>query len=335
MAIKIHVLPLEGVFDTGLACLLDTLGIANALAESGGMDTRFDVSIVGVAAEIRTGHGLRLPLSSVPRAVPDWVLVPSLAEMTPGPLVERLESADTRMMTAVLRDYAKRGARIGAACTGSFVLAEAGLLDGYEATTSWWLAPLFRQRYPQVRLNDTRMLIETAGCVTAGAAIAHLDLALWLVRQVSPTLAEQTARYLVVDARPSQSSFVIPNHLAHNDPVVQRFEAWARTHLVEGFSLASAAREVGASARTLSRRLQATLGKSPLGYFQDLRVERAVHLLQTSRASVDQVAAAVGYADGVTLRTLLRKKTGHSARTLRAFGAASAPANDESPRLAA
>lgn len=330
MATTIHVLPLEGVFDLGLSCLLDTLAFANALAESSGLDTRFDVSVVGVAPTVRTGHGLTLPLGGVTREAPDWVLVPAPSEITPDKLVARLDSTDARAAAAVLRDYAKRGARVGAACTASFLVAEAGLLDGREATTSWWLSALFRQRYPQVRLSETKMLVESDLGLTAGAAIAHLDLALWLVRQASPTLAEQVARYLVVDARPSQSVVAIPTHLAHNDPVVQRFEVWARAHLANGFSLADAASAVGASPRTLSRRVQAVLGKSPLGYFQDLRVERAVHLLQTSRASVDQVAAAVGYADGVTLRALLRKKTGHSARSLRNFGVVGPDVNEDS-----
>lgn len=87
--------------------------------------------------------------------------------------------------------------------------------------------------------------------------------------------------------------------------------------LPKGFSLAAAARSVGASERTLARRLRTVPGKSPLSYFQDLRVERAVHLLQTSKTSVDRIAARVGNSDGVTLRTLLRRKLGRGVRELR------------------
>ena len=167
-------------------------------------------------------------------------------------------------------------------------------------------------------LDDSRMLVSSSRFVTAGAALAHLDLALWLVRRQSPALAALTARYLVVDPRPSQAAFAIPDHLAHSDPLVERFERWARRQLAEGFSLSEAARAVVTSERTLARRLQSVLGKSPLAYVQDLRVERAVHLLQTSSASVDQIAAQVGYADGVTLRTLIRRKIGRGVRELRA-----------------
>jgi transcriptional regulator GlxA family with amidase domain len=133
-------------------------------------------------------------------------------------------------------------------------------------------------------------------------------LALWLVRGISPQLAALTARYLIVDSRPSQTAYALTDHLVHSDAVVQRFEAWARARLTRGFSLDEAARAVGSSKRTLARRMDHVLGKSPLSYFQSLRVERAVHLLRTTDASVEDVAARVGYADGATLRTLLRRR---------------------------
>lgn len=98
---------------------------------------------------------------------------------------------------------------------------------------------------------------------------------------------------------------------------MEKFERWARARLSEGFSLDQAADAVGASKRTLARRLQQVLGKTPLSYFQDLRVERAVHLLKTSGKSPDEIAPLVGYADGVTLRALLRQKLGRGVRELR------------------
>jgi transcriptional regulator GlxA family with amidase domain len=112
---------------------------------------------------------------------------------------------------------------------------------------------------------------------------------------------------------------MIPDHLAHTDPLVQRFERWARGRLAHGFSLDAAAHALATSKRTLQRRIDAVLGKTPLSYFQDLRVERALHLLRTTpRADVEAIAAQVGYADGVTLRALLRKRLGHGVRELRA-----------------
>ena len=204
-----------------------------------------------------------------------------------------------------------------AACIGTFVMAESGLLDRQHATTTWWLAPLFRNRYPDVLLDEANMLVKSGQFVTAGAALSHMDLALWLVRGVSPKLASLTAKYLIVDSRPSQSAYALSDHLIHSDPLVQRFETWARARLAHGFSLDDAAKAVGTSKRTLARRLQSVLGKSPLAYFQNVRVERAVHLLRTSSASVDEIAERVGYSDGGILRVLLRRRLGLGVKEIR------------------
>jgi transcriptional regulator GlxA family with amidase domain len=317
---RIYVLALDEVFDTGLSTLLDTFGTANELAGSAGTpSTRFEVTIVGVRPRVHTSQGLSVPVRPARRlARPDVALVPAIGAKMPDTLRVALERQDITDAQAFLRHWSASGTLVGAACTGTFVLAGTSLLNGHSATTSWWLAPFFRDRYPHVVLDDSRMLVSSSHFVTAGAALAHLDLALWLVRQRSPALAALTARYLVVDPRPSQAAFMIPDHLAHSDPLVEQFERWARRQLPDGFSLSEAARAVVTSERTLARRLQSVLGKSPLAYFQDLRVERAVHLLRTSSASVDQIAAQVGYADGVTLRTLIRRKIGRGVRELRA-----------------
>ncbi len=318
-AMRVHLLVLDGAFDLGLAALTDTLTTANELAPTlADAPAPIELTLVGVRQRVRTAQGLTvpvLPISAVRR--PDAVLVPALGAKMPVTLAARLARPDVADAISALQRWSRAGATTGAACTGTFLLAESGLLDGQRATTSWWLAPMFRQRYPQVALDESRMLVNSAGFSTAGAAMAHLDLALVLLRRRSPALAALAARYLLVEARGSQAEFVIPDHLAHADPVVERFEGWARRRLAKGFSLADAARSIGASERTLARRLRTVLGKTPLSYFQDLRVERAVHLLRTGSESVDQIAAQIGYADGVTLRTLLRRKLGRGVRELR------------------
>jgi transcriptional regulator GlxA family with amidase domain len=161
------------------------------------------------------------------------------------------------------------------------------------------------------------MIVKSGKVVTAGAALSHMDLAIWLIRQKSPDLASLVARYLVVDSRPSQSAYMLVDHLVHSDPLVERFEHWARANLERGFSLDDAAHAVGTSKRTLARRTQSVLGRSPLSYFQALRIERAVHLLKTSKKSVDEIALQVGYRDGVTLRVLLRRRFGRGIKEIR------------------
>lgn len=315
---KMQILALDGVFDTGLSAILDVFATANELAPM--LPARippFETRIVGMRRKVRTSQGFGVPVSGDPDpADPDWIVIPAIGYKMPETLLPALSRPDVRDSGRMLRERAPAG-NTAAACIGTFVLAESGLLDGQKATTTWWLAPLFRQRYPAVELEDSRMLVRSSAFLTAGAALSHMDMALWLVRQASPELASLVARYLIVDQRPAQSAYALSDHLAHADPLVQGFERWAREHLAQGFSLDAAAQDLGASKRTLARRTQQVLGKSPLSFFQDLRVERAAHLLKTSSLSLEQIAAQVGYADGVTLRNLLRRRLGHGVRQLR------------------
>jgi len=301
VAMRVHVLALDGTFDLGLSAVLDAFQTANELIAMSDLAVpRFEVRIVGVRKSVKTSQGLNVPVCGIGARTPDCVVVPAIGFKMPDPLEAALARPDIRDATVALRKWAGNGATMSAACIGTFVMAESGLLDHQQATTTWWLAPLFRKRYPDVLLDESNMIVKSGHFLTAGAALSHMDLALWLVRSVSPHLASLTAKYLIVDSRPSQSAYALTDHLVHADPVVQRFESWARARLKEGFSLDDAARAVGSSKRTLARRMQSVLGKSPLSYFQSLRVERAVHLLRTGNASVDEVAERVGYADGTT-----------------------------------
>jgi transcriptional regulator GlxA family with amidase domain len=197
----------------------------------------------------------------------------------------------------------------GSGGTGNGELSsESGVL----ASTSY----SFRIRFENMKGANPEELMAAAhaGCFAMSLAFGSQD-----TEQNSSVsrVANLTARYLVVDVRTSQSIHSITDHPAHADPLIQQFERWARGRLAEGFSLDQAAEVLATSKRTLARRTQSVLGKSPLAYFQELRIERAVHLLRTSNASVDQIAAEVGYAEGVTLRALLRRKLGRGVREIR------------------
>lgn len=314
---KIAVLALEGVFDTGLSVMLDAFATANGL---GAGSTHFDVSVVSTRRKVRTARGMQIPVESIrANQVPDVVVIAALSTKTPETLAASLRRPDVVEARAQLLTWHAQGATVAASCIGTFLLAETGLLNGREATTTWWLSTLFRQRYPEVLLDEARMLVPAGNrLVTAGAAMGHLDLALWLIRQASPELAGVVARYLLADIRSSQASYIIPGHLARADPLIERFERWARSQLSTGFSLQEAAKALATSPRTLQRRTEAVLGKSPLAYFQDLRVEHAQNLVRSSKLDLDSIAAEVGYMDGATLRTLLRRRLGRGVRELRA-----------------
>jgi transcriptional regulator GlxA family with amidase domain len=315
---QIAVLVVDDVFDTGLASVLDTFEAANQLAGTHAL--RHEVVVVSPRARVHTHHGFAVPLGALPRRAPDLVIVPALACKQPDAIVAALGRPDVGDAIELLRRWYARGVRLAAACTGTFVLGRAAVLDGGRATTSWWLGPTFRREFPAVELEESAMLVVDRQTLTAGAALAHIDLALAVIRERSPSLASLVARHLLIDDRPSQAAFAAPEHVAHDDELVKRFEVWIRGHLAEPFALAHVARAVGSSERTLQRRIRAVLGKPPVAFVQDLRLERAVHLLRVTQGSVDEIAGAVGYGDGSTLRTLLRRRLHTGIRELRGVG---------------
>ncbi|MBJ7548019.1 DJ-1/PfpI family protein, partial [Pseudomonas sp. OA3] len=196
VAMKLHILVCDGVFDLGLAALTDTVGLANAMSGSlPQAPAHIELTLVGVRRRIRTAQGLTVPVVTA-RGVPepDVVLVPAFGDKMPDTLSARLTRPDVPDAVAVLQQWSTAGAHLGAACSGSFLLAESGLLDGHRATTSWWLGPMFRQRYPNVTLDESRMIVNSTRFTTAGAALAHVDLALRIIRGRSPALAALVAR---------------------------------------------------------------------------------------------------------------------------------------------
>ncbi|MEW1615932.1 MULTISPECIES: helix-turn-helix domain-containing protein [unclassified Streptomyces] len=307
---KVSLLVTDQVFDSGLAAVMDVLHMANELrGELQHPPPSWDMTLVSPRGAVGSANGHvidAVPPGDAPR--PDLLVMPGAGPKKPAPLLRWVASADLRPERETLRRTRAEAIPLAAACTSTFLLAEAGVLDDLTATTSWWLASAFRQAYPRVVLEESHMLAHADGVTTAGAAMAHLDLALDLVRRTSPALADLTARYMVVDDRPSQAGYVIPSHLARTDPTVSAFERWVRRNMSRPLSIADAARAVGTSERSLQRAIHTALGISPLRFAQNLRLEQACHLLRTTDLSTETIARRVGYENPSTLSTLLRRR---------------------------
>jgi transcriptional regulator GlxA family with amidase domain len=301
----------DGCFSSGLTALIDVL--ATAQGQRPGVDPSIPpirIDVTGTGRNVTTGAGLTVPVTMPLRELPavDVVVVPALGTMSAEDTLRALTTHASRAIIRVLGDLDPQVTTVAAACTGVFTLAESGLLDRRRATTSWWLGAAFRSRYPSVVLDLDSMVVADAGVLTAGAAFAHIDLALALVRRVSPSLAEHIARLLVIDERASQSAYLVMDHLDHDDALVRAFEQQVRARLGQALDVRELAAAIGTSPRTLERRTQAALGMSPLALVHRLRAERAVHLLRTTTQSIEQISPQVGYANASTLRALLRRE---------------------------
>ena len=301
----------DGCFASGVAALVDILGTADSVrAEVDSSIPSIEVVVAGPRRRIVTGSGMIVHTQRTLRELHDLdvVVVPAMGTMS-GPATESaLDTTAGRSLVRAIRSLDATTTRVAAACTGVFPLAEAGLADGRRATTTWFLASTFRRRFPAVDLDLDSMVVTDGHIITAGAAFAHIDLALTLVRGVSADLARRTARLLVIDERPSQAAFIAYDQLARDDPLVLAFERHVRARLGEPFDVGHAAAAIGITRRTLERRTKQALGLSPLGIVQRLRLERAEHLRRTTDLSLEQIAHQIGYANAATLRALRRRQ---------------------------
>lgn len=315
---KIAIVAVDGVADSGLGLVLDVFTAANLLRERVDPSIEpFETSVRSTRASVRTYYGSLAetePLADVLDDPPDHLVVPGLGLTTAEAVVDAVTGTDAVPALRKLHDH---GVPTSAACSGTFLLAEAGILDDRAATTSWWLGPTFRARYPAVGLQESEALVVAGDVITAGAALAHLDLALALVRRVSPGLAEAVSDYLAVGDRPRQGDVVRPSLLAPTAPVLAAFDRTVRERISESLDLGEVATDLGVSRRTLQRLTSTTLGMTPIRYVQHVRLERAVDLLRTTDESVTAIARAVGYQDATTLATLVRRRRGTTPEQIR------------------
>jgi transcriptional regulator GlxA family with amidase domain len=240
----------------------------------------------------------------------ELVIVPGLGTPSAEELDRKLKSPMCRRAVDMLTRAHASGAMLAASCASTFLLAETGLLDGRRATTTWWFAPLFKQRYPAVELLTEQMVVADWPIATGGAAMAQMDLMLAVIsRFAGPSLAKACANYLLLGGRRSQAPFMAITYLASQDPRIARAEKWVRDNIARDFAIEELAEAVALAPRTFARRMSATCGISPIQFVQRIRLETARFLLETTRLPVDEIARRVGYAEPSTLRRLIRRDT--------------------------
>ncbi len=315
-----EVLVLDGAYPSSVAMSRDILDAASTFAPAAGAPrpTWGMYSLNGGRVHLRDGISIETaklpPRRSGLRSV---CVIPGLGA-EPRTLLARMKEPECVMLARRLAAHVDAGGSVAASCSAVFLLDAAGLLAQRRATTTWWLAATLAQISPACTVDADRMVCADGPIVTAGAAFAHADLLLHLIRdRFGPKLSEAIARYLLLDHRHFQSAYVIPEVLAGGHALVQQLTARIESALPHAPSITQLARELCVSERTLARHVRHATGNSPRSLIQSIRMRRARDLLQNSRMPMEQVAAAVGYADTTALRRLLRRTTGQSPATFR------------------
>lgn len=219
-----------------------------------------------------------------------------------------------------LRKWHERGAIIAGVCSGVCLLAEAGLLDGKEATTHWGIAEQFRAKYPRVNLTPDRLVVDNGNVLCGGGVNAALDLSLYLVeRYCGREMAQQCAKSLLIDAsRSSQAGFaVLAFNKRHSDETIMAAQEWIERNYAEGFSVEALANRFNMSDRTLLRRFKLATGITPLSYLQQVRISAAKHAIENEDQSIENISHAVGYEDAVFFRSLFRRHVGITPKAYR------------------
>ncbi|RPJ67686.1 helix-turn-helix domain-containing protein [Alteromonas sediminis] len=272
----------------------------------------FDVSLCSVdKAPFKCINGIQLlphkDIASVVTA--DLVLVPTIG----GDLT--LVTENNQALLTHLRRLYDTGCKIASNCTGAFLLAEAGLLDGKVATTHWGYETPFKQRYPQVQLDISRLVTHQDGVYCSGGGVAWLDLVLLLIAEFcGEQVAEETAKAHVLDhARTSQRAYTsIQQKTLHGDMAIAKVQHYILTHYTENVDIAVLADIANMSPRTFSRRFKAACEMTPQQYVQSVRIEHARKQLDITAKPIEQIVHDVGYSDVSSFIQLFKRWVGQS-----------------------
>ena len=310
----------DGCLLSGITGLVDAFSIANlwqqAMAPDGARPL-FETRVVSNDGQpIRAYGGLEFkpdgPIGTATAA--DCIIVPPfLPHVVPLPPQED-------PLYDWIRAHHGRRTPVGTMCSGTFLLAETGLLDGRVATVNWHFARMFKERYPRVRLKPELIMSEDGGLICTGATTAMFHLALYLINLFgSRELAAVCSKVLLVDpSRHSQTPYMINDFdKSHGDTAVLKAQFQMEARFSQNIQIDTLAGEAGLSPRHFKRRFKKATGESPLGYLQRVRIEQAKQRLETTRDSMNEITWQIGYEDSSSFRRLFKRFTGLAPREYR------------------
>jgi transcriptional regulator GlxA family with amidase domain len=209
----------------------------------------------------------------------------------------------------------KSGAEIAAMCTGAFMLASSGLLDGKDCSTHWSAADMFRTFFPKVTLRTEKLITDEHGLYTNGGGYSFLNLVIYLVEKYydRPTAIFCSKIFQVEIDRQSQSAFTIfKGQMQHSDEVVKEAQAYIESRVDEKISMEQLSSRFAVGRRNFDRRFIKATGNTPLEYVQRVKIEAAKKAFETTRKTINEVMYEVGYSDQKAFREVFKKITGIS-----------------------
>lgn len=313
---QVAVLALHGVIAFELAIPCEVFGRARVP----GMRQAYEVRVCGEAKDVKAGaFDVRVPWDLSHLTDADTVIVPGL-DNAMIPIADEVLEA--------LRAASAGGARIASICSGAFVLAAAGLLDGLRATTHWLAASQLASRYPGVTVDPNVLFVDNGQILTSAGAAAGLDLCLHMVRcDHGAAVAADAARLAVMplEREGGQAQFIL-SEPPSSPEALQPLLNWLTQNLDQPLQLDDIARRAATSTRTLSRRFLDQTGTTPLQWLLAQRVRRAQELLETTALSIEQVATATGFGSATAFRDRFSKLVGASPQVYRrTFGGGQEP----------
>lgn len=285
---------------------------ANEYRKKSGKQELFVIQLAGIAPEVDFYDGLfsvkpHTHISAIAKT--NLIIIPSLNHQ-----YEKALSANGKLIDWVAEQY-KEGAEVATICTGAFMLAASGLLDGKKCSTHWAAAESFRNMFPKVMLQTDLLITDEHGIYTNGGAYSFLNLMLYLVEKYYD---RQTAVFcskvfqIEID-RTCQSLFTIfSGQKQHNDEMVQQAQAYIENNLNEKISVAQLSLRFSVGRRNFDRRFIKATGNTPVEYVQRVKIESAKKALESSRKTINEVMYDVGYADVKAFREVFKKITGLS-----------------------
>ena len=308
--LRVSLLAIPDTYMSCLSGLLDTLTVARDIADG---PIPFDIEIAASRPRVEIGR-TRMPLSA-DRTLDridhtDIIIIP--ASVMDG---ETWVTGRYREEVLWLKAMHARGAIVCSACSGALLLAETGLLDDQDVTTHWTLESTFRDNFPKVRLQLNRALVisRDGTLVMSGASTAWHDLALYLVSRFSgPATARSVAKFFMLQWHAEGQTPYIPfkEPTDHGDGAVMAAQTWLQAHWTDPNPVEVMIARSGLSARSFARRFQKATGHAPLAYVQNIRIERAKRMLETSTDPIDEISAATGYEDPSFFRRIFKRNVG-------------------------